>query len=265
MLLAACTQLGSVIAFFSDCQSVHKVHSEVVSQIAQHQPSTVFIGGDITQKGTLKEDYERFFEVMQPLTESAEIFPAVGNHDRDTELFLTNFPQVDSLTYYSVERESIVWIVLNSNLKLAPGSAQYNWLAQTLEANQNRTVVIVMHHPVYSSGPYGDGKGFSNLFPALLKLYNVAAVLSGHDHLYERSSRDGIEYVVFGGGGARLHGKQNKNDYSVVFRKTHGFLIFEREDVMMRVTAYDIRGSAIDSFSFAIKSAAATDTQEQSR
>lgn len=264
ILFAVCPGLFSVTAFFSDCQSAHQVHAQVVCKLVEFQPSTIFIGGDITQNGSRQEEFDRFFEVMQPLTGMAEIFPAMGNHDRDKDLFLKSFPQVDSLTYYSVEREGVVWIILNSNLKLAPGSAQYNWLVQNLEANRERTAVIVMHHPVYSSGPHGDEKGFNMLFPALFKRYSVAAVFSGHDHHYERSVRDEIAYVVFGGGGFKLYDSVSRNDFSVVTKKTHGFLIFEAENDVMNVRAYDLDGSVIDSFSFALKSGAATDTQAQS-
>jgi len=264
LLLVVCSGLHSVTAFFSDCQSAHQVHQQVVEKIAKFNPSTIFIGGDITQNGSRQEEFDRFFEVMRPLTDQAEVFPAMGNHDKDTDLFLKSFPQVDSLTYYSVDREGVVWIILNSNLKLAPGSAQYNWLVQNLEANNDRTVIIVMHHPVYSSGPHGDEKGFNLLFPSLFKRYSVAAVLSGHDHMYERSVKDSINYVVFGGGGYKLYDSVSRNDYAVVTRKTHGFLIFRAENEIMNVTAYNLSDDVIDSFSFAIQGAAATDTQTRS-
>ncbi|MFO7660143.1 MAG: metallophosphoesterase [Candidatus Cloacimonadaceae bacterium] len=264
VLLAVSLRLGAVTAFYSDCQSMHTVHSQIVSRLVEFQPSAVFIGGDVTMNARRQDEYDKFFEVTKPLAEKAQIYPAMGNHDIDKELFLKNFPQVDSLTYYSVERESIIWIVLNSNLKLAPGSAQYNWLVQNLEANIDKTVVIVMHHPIYSSGPHGDEKGFNLLFPALFKRYSVAAVFSGHDHLYERSVRDEIAYVVFGGGGYKLYDSVSLNNYAVVTKKTHGFLIFEAENDVMNVTAYDLEGEVIDSFSFAIKGAAATDKEAQS-
>jgi len=265
LLLLISISAFSITAYFSDCQSFHSKHREVISQIVKFKPETVFIGGDITQNGSRREDFDLFFEVMKPLTDIAEIYPAMGNHDKDTDLFLQYFPTVDSLTYYVVEKEDIIWIVLNSNLKLAPGSLQYNWLVNQLEANKERTVVVIMHHPVFSSGAHGDEKGFSFLFPALFKKYSVAAVLSGHDHIYERSAKDGIHYVVFGGGGGSLYNNESKNDYSILFLKTHGFLIFEPENDVMSVTAYDDKGLEIDNFSFPIKSAATTDKTGQSR
>ncbi len=252
-LILLAFSLFTVTAYFSDCQSFHTMHKQVVKQIVKHKPEVVFIGGDITLNGSRQDDFNAFFTVMKPITNIAAVYPALGNHDKDTDLFLKNFPVVDSLTYYTVDHDGVVWIILNSNLKLAPGSTQYNWLEKTLAANVDRTVVIIMHHPVYSSGMHGDEKGFNFLFPQLFKKYSVAAVLSGHDHDYERSARDSIHYVVFGGGGGPLYDNVSKNDYSVIFRKTHGFLLFEPDNDIMNVKAIDNDGKEIDKFSFTIK------------
>jgi len=236
----------SVSVFFSDCQSNHIIHQKVVEQIAKHNPQYVFIGGDITQNGSRKDEFTAFFDVMKPLTDNAEIYPVLGNHDKDKDIFLKAFPTVDSLTYYVVEKDNIVWVMLNSNLKMAPGSPQYRWLQETLGKNSDRTIIVVMHHPVFSSGAHGDEKGFSFLLPSLFKKYSVAAVFSGHDHIYERSVKDGIQYIVFGGAGGRLYNKDSRNDYSVTFKKTHGFLMILPEGDMTRLVAYDMEGNVIE-------------------
>jgi hypothetical protein len=265
LLITAWVSLHSLSAFFSDSQSVFQVQREVINQMAKFKPDNVFIGGDITYYGSRQEDFEEFIRIMKPVTDNAVLYPAMGNHDRDKDLFLQYFPQVDTLTYYSVDKDSVIWIILNSNLKLAPGSQQYNWLLAELESAKDRTIVIVMHHPVYSSGPHGDEKGFNLQFPALFSKYGVAAVLTGHDHIYERSFKDGVNYIVFGGGGFGLYDSVSKNDNSLVFKKTHGFLILRPENGIMHVEAYDISGEKFDEFSFAIKTVAHKQQQEQSQ
>lgn len=245
----------AVTAYFSDCQSNNTTHAQVVTQIVKHNPQYIFIGGDITQNGSRQDEFDVYHRVMKPLTDIAEVYPAMGNHDRDTDLFLQNFPQVDSLTYYSVDKDGVIWIILNSNKKLAPGSVQYKWLHQKLETNKERTIIVVMHHPIYSSGAHGDEKGFSFLFPPLFAKYPIAAVFCGHDHIYERSVKDSINYVVFGGAGGKLYNKDSRNDYSSVFHKTNGYLIFTPVDYVMNVTAYDLEDKVLDEFSFPIKRA----------
>lgn len=248
-----CYKVYATTGFFSDCQSNVKVLGEVVNQMVVHKPDTVFIAGDITYYGSRQDDFDYFFQTVKPLTDIASIYPAFGNHDKDTDLFLKHFPQVDSLTYYTKESDGVLWIILNSNLKLAPGSTQYNWLLNQLETNLDRTKIVMMHHPVYSSGAHGDEKGFSFLFPSLFKSYKVSAVFSGHDHIYERSERDSTYYIVFGGAGGNLYDNVSKNDYSKVFSKTNGYIILTREGSLMQVKAYRLDGMVIDSFSFSVK------------
>jgi acid phosphatase len=113
-------------------------------------------------------------------------------------------------------------------------------------------MIVMLHHPVFSSGAHGDEKGYSFLLPDLLSQYPVAAVLSGHDHIYERSVKDGIYYVVFGGAGGNLYNSEGKNDFAVIFRKTHGFLLFTPQNDIMKVNAIDIDGKPIEEFSFPI-------------
>lgn len=256
LILLLFSGLSAVAVFFSDCQSNQEVHTRVINQILKYQPTSVFIGGDITRNGSRKDEYRAFFETMQPLTDIATLYPAMGNHDRDFQLFLQSFPSVDSLSYYVVDVEGIIWIILNSSLKLSPGSTQFNWYIAQLEKYRDRTTVLIMHHPIYSSGYHGDEKGFSFVFPQVLKKYQVAAQFNGHDHLYERSVKDSTFFVTFGGAGGELYNQEGKNDYSVFFKKTNGFLLFIPQDGIMQVKAIDIEGKEIDAFSFPIKTPA---------
>ncbi len=258
-LLLLLVRLQAVTAFFSDSQYNDSTFVRIVEQIAEFAPETVVCGGDIGYNGTRQAEYTRFHEIMQPLYQCADFFPAMGNHDRDPDLFRRNFPQVDSLTYYTLDREGVIWIILNSNLKLAPGSVQYNWLVGQLEANRERSIIVVAHHPVFSSGMHGDEKGFNLLLPQLLRHYPVAAMMSGHDHIYERSVQDSIQYVVAGGASGRLYDAVSRNDRSLLFLKTSNFLILERADDTLSVRAFDQDSNLIDSFAFRIKSEAATE------
>jgi hypothetical protein len=43
------------------------------------------------------------------------------------------------------------------------------------------------------------------VLPGLVSKYGIEASFYGHDHLYERSQRDGAYYIVTGGGGAETY------------------------------------------------------------
>jgi hypothetical protein len=82
-------------------------------------------------------------------------------------------------------------------------SVQATWLRTRLAAAPERWKLVYGHHPPYSSG------GEHGSTPALQWPYaqwGATAVLSGHDHSYERILRDGMLYLVNGLGGRSLYG-----------------------------------------------------------
>ena len=63
-----------------------------------------------------------------------------------------------------------------------------------------------MHHPPYTVN-YDKGGHVSKETPRLVPMfekYKVTAVFAGHDHNYQRHVKNGIQYIVTGGGGAPL-------------------------------------------------------------
>jgi len=238
--------LSAQIAFYGDTRTNPETHRQIVAEIAKHQPRIVFHTGDLNSKGIRQREYDSFRDIISPLTQSALFYPARGNHEKDLQLFLENFPQLNGNSYYTVEYDGIRFIVLDSVQDLKPGSQQYKWLVTQL-TNQTASILI-LHHPVFSSGEHGDELGLQLFLPKMLEGSGVKAVFCGHDHNYERSQYKGIEYVVTGGGGAPLREEGKPNPYSVVFAKTNNYLIAEREGSDLHLRVYDLGGDQLDSF-----------------
>jgi len=125
-------------------------------------------------------------------------------------------------SFYAFDAGPARVISLNSYTYTGPGSAQYMWLRQELEALERRRsatpwLIVMMHCPFYTSNAahheemqavlMRDAHGFEDL----LHNHKVAVVLSGHVHAYERSSpvyknrtkTDAPTYLVVGDGGNR--------------------------------------------------------------
>jgi hypothetical protein len=81
-------------------------------------------------------------------------------------------------------------------------STQGNWLRNRLASSSAAWQIVVFHHPPYSGGPSGNSGWMQWPF----KDWGADAVLSGHDHLYERLEVDGIPYLVVGLGGRSIYG-----------------------------------------------------------
>lgn len=240
--------LGARIAFYGDTQSNSEIHSRIVSSMLEHEPGIAFHLGDLTVRGSTQQHYDDFFAISAPLSQICKLWPVRGNHDRDRALFLANFPDLGGKTWYTVEHDSLLFIILDSTMDLKPRSEQYEWLRQTLETVPILPRIVLLHHPVFSSG-YRPGEAELDLFlPALFKDSGVIVVVSGHHHNYERLEYDGIAYLITGGAGGELRTGHKTLPQSRMLRIVHHYLILSRDGTSLNCAAYDQDGQLVETF-----------------
>ena len=81
------------------------------------------------------------------------------------------------------------------------------WLEDDLKTHQNAEFrFVTAHHPPFTAVArrQGDNAHMTALVP-LFEKYGVTAALFGHDHNYQHYLKNGIHYIVSGGGGAPLY------------------------------------------------------------
>ncbi|MFB1485918.1 MULTISPECIES: metallophosphoesterase [unclassified Thiocapsa] len=83
-----------------------------------------------------------------------------------------------------------------------PGSAQWNWAEEQLASAraEGRIILVQFHHAAYSNGVHGTPPNHEypdnqsgvamRAYTPMFEAYGVAAVLSGHDEMFERSYID---------------------------------------------------------------------------
>jgi acid phosphatase type 7 len=207
----------------------------LVERIASENPIAILIGGDLVYDGSDPSDYQVFKSETSAWTnEHIPVFPALGNHElkgceEDASDCLGNWwGAFGELTlrpfrWYSVAiGPSVLALVLDSDMALKPGSEQRAWFERQMTGagDQVKFILILLHYP-----PVRDP-----LFPRMRDEQEIARYLSrharslrqqvlvigSHVHNYERYSRDGITYLVSGGGGAkpvpapRMFGEQSQ-------------------------------------------------------
>lgn len=200
-----------------------KIRMELVQRVAEERPDVLLLNGDIPFHGGDTSDYREFAEETRSWREEhLRAFPALGNHEFygcDPEQCLENwwdaFPQLKGRRWYSVRvGNTIEAIALDSDDSLAPGSRQIRWLTNQLNALPPRIefILITLHHPpVEDKNP--ELTASHDVRPneeALRNYLRTAAarrkakfvVIAGHIHNYERFLKDGVTYLVEGGGGA---------------------------------------------------------------
>jgi 3',5'-cyclic AMP phosphodiesterase CpdA len=86
------------------------------------------------------------------------------------------------------------------------------WLEQELRSSNEEWKIPYFHHPLYSSGGrHGSDLGVRKTLEPLFIKHGVSVVLTGHDHVYERTKpQNGIVYFVVGSGGKLRRGNLDR-------------------------------------------------------
>jgi len=250
---------------YGDTRTLPDRHRAVINAILKRggeELDFVVHTGDLIADGRRRERWgPEFFEPAAPLMNHVPFYPVLGNHERNTKLYFDLFALPGNERYYSLRRGPAHVIFLDSNWPMEPGSEQYKWLVADLEQAKAPWRFVVCHHPPYTSGPHGrlDKTGRPAEKPIrdlrrhlepLFERYGVAAVFAGHDHIYERSVKNGVQYVVTGGGGAPLYDAppdKTRNPFSKVL-KTHvnHFCVLDVTADRMKMSVYGTDGALVD-------------------
>ena len=134
-------------------------------------------------------------------------FPSIGNHDwltRAGKPYLDYFTLPGNERYYDFVWGPVHFFSINSDSNEPDGvgssSIQAKWLQEKLSASTSPWQIVYTHYPPYSSGAHQSTAWMQWPF----KEWGADAVISGHDHMYERLEVDGLVYFVNGlGGGPR--------------------------------------------------------------
>lgn len=194
----------------------------LVAKVAAERPAAIFIGGDLVYDGTNPEDYETYrMETAVWAQSKIPVFPALGNHelrgcDADPGPCLANWWKsaapggLRPFRWYSVSLgPKVLVLLLDSDSSLKPGSEQRTWFEQQITgAGRERQFVLVMLHyppvrdPIFPRDK--DEKEIARYLSAHARsLPARVIVVASHIHNYERFERDGVPYLVSGGGGAK--------------------------------------------------------------
>jgi acid phosphatase type 7 len=193
--------------------------------MSREVPDFVLGTGDMVDDGSRQDQWQQFFDVENRMLRDNVYFPALGNHDRqgrgrtaDTYRAFFSVPENggDTERYYAFSYASTRFLILDSNVYSFSLTDQTAWLERELIAARQDPAVhhifVVMHHPPFSISLHGGARDLRERWTPLFERYQVSAVFSGHDHVYERAEHEGVRYFVSGGGGAPLYPRRPKSD-----------------------------------------------------
>jgi predicted phosphodiesterase len=225
--------------------------ADQMAKVHQSRPvDLVLMAGDnIYPDGNLDRVEATFLRPYRALLDAKVPFHAVlGNHDIRTA---NGDPQVAYPPFgmkgrwYALRRGPVEFFLLDTNMN-ARWQHQMPWLRRALAASTAPWKVVVGHHPIYSSGFYGDDPAAIAHLTPLFRQYGVQLYINGHEHHYERSRViEGTTYLQVGGAGASLRAVVPE-ERSAKALSRHSFAEITATPTTLEVTGWGDRGDRID-------------------
>jgi hypothetical protein len=224
--------------------------------------------GDFVHRG-LTEAYwdSQYFDPEYPDTmeflSTMPVIASLGNHETYKKgdahvpkadygkLFKKYFPYPMYSTddfYYSFDYGPLHVATIDPyKADVTPGSAQLTWLDDDLAKSTKPWKVVMIHPPFYSgTGPGDRGKELRDNVEPILRAHHIKLVVQGHVHYYSRSEKDGITYLVLGGGGAPLGTPDPSEPYYVFGKSCYHFARFEISGDEMNIRIIDDAGNLVE-------------------
>jgi len=210
----------------------------------------VLLGDNVLGADGPQDLKNRFETPYKPLLDADVTFhAALGNHDARTqknyEAFNMGGKYYDS---FKAPRQSVRFFMLDSGY-MTP--EQVAWLEKELESSKDDWKIVVLHHPIYSSGGrHGSDLTLRKILEPLFVKYNVSVVLAGHDHFYERiKPQHDIVHFVVGSGGRLAAGDIDKSSTITAhgFDTDQAFLAVEISGDTLYFNAISRSGGIVDS------------------
>jgi hypothetical protein len=171
-------------------------------------PAAVAINGDLALGTGEAGDYGTLLDLLKPLRAAGlPVHLALGNHDR-RDRFRAALPERDRAAAPMKEREAYVvespranWFVLDSlaDTNKVPGTVgddQRRWLADGLDARNDKPALVMVHHNPDREDPTRGGLTDTvALLELLASRRQVKALFFGHTHHWSVAEEAGLHLI----------------------------------------------------------------------
>lgn len=238
--------------------------SDVANLIKSWNPDHILALGDNNYENgaasTIDANIGKYFhDFIHPYTggfgagaTTNKFWAVIGNHEYNTTgavPHLDYFAFPSNERYYQVTQGPVTFFAINSNSQEPNGrsssSTQANWLMNALAASSSPWKIVFFHHPPFSSGSHGSNTVMQWPF----QTWGAHAVITGHDHIYERIVQNGFPYFVNGLGGRSLYSFGSPVSGSQVrYNANYGAQLVDATDQEMTFRFYNRAGALIDTY-----------------
>ena len=252
-------------AVIGDYGSAGQAESDVANQIKSWNPDFIVTVGDNNYgtgaAGTIDANIGQYYhDYIYPYSGAYgagaaynRFFPILGNHDwytTNAQPYLDYFSLPGNERYYDFVRGPVHFFMLDSDPSEPDGisslSVQAQWLQNALAVSTSPWNLVFVHHAPFSSGQHGSNPTLQWPYQA----WGADAVLSGHDHTYERIVKNNLPYFVNGLGGSSLYNFGTPiADSQFRYNANYGAMLVDATDTAIHFQLINRAGIVMDSFS----------------
>lgn len=215
-------------AVLGDNRSGDRIYGKIIHQMMARNPLFAINTGDIIPHAGDREEWANFKKISEKIT--VPYFLTPGNHDIDDheseDVWRDEVDLPGLETYYSFTVGKNLFVILNScepKKDRRIEGMQFEWLKKILDPDKYDHQFVFLHHPLFlpKNSTY-EGKSldrYPGLRDGLHGLFverRVDAVFAGHEHTFRRAQKDGVTYIITGGAGAPLYGRESYNNVLII-------------------------------------------------
>jgi 3',5'-cyclic AMP phosphodiesterase CpdA len=194
----------------------------VIANLNRLHPRFVVICGDLVNRTGDRAEIAEYKRILRELDPSIPVYNVAGNHDVGnvpTHATVSDYRAEIGPDYYSFSNDSILGIVLDSNLIRAPqddpGDAeqQERWLEKTLGQAKSKTdkQIVIFQHIPYFDKSVDEAENYFNIPEPARKTYldifakaGVRYIFTGHTHKSGIVKDGDITEIITGAAGMPL-------------------------------------------------------------
>lgn len=202
--------------------------TSMMAHMARSGAALALTAGDLAEDGALYTDTRKFFldRVVRQLGPAMPFYIAWGNHDSYRNAAIRRFAQQPSrdreggepgFGSFAFTHADCRFICIDYATMLPDIES---WLPQELQSEASRSArhrFLFIHVPPYSELWIDGSQELRDRLVPLLEAHRVDICFSGHTHNYERGWKNGVHYVISGGGSWLDHGEPVVKDWPHVF------------------------------------------------
>jgi predicted phosphodiesterase len=174
--------------------------------------------------------WDPWFSSFETMFLAAPFLPVLGNHEKNSVSYYKAFAHPPGAgqgdeRWWALHWGDVAVVGLDTSVTRADRILEQQAYARAELSGPERWKFVIFHHPIYSSDAYhGSGYGYELIYHPIFVETGVDIVFNGHAHNYERIEKDGIVYLVLGGGGAVPRGlAPTRVEGSIVAIENHNF------------------------------------------